>query len=328
MKSKITKYLRGKSSADEQAELLKWIRKNDHLSEFQQIKEEWKAEVAQETIPKEFNGSWQNIQTLMMENLQIEIQEKQRKLVFLRYAAAILVIFSISAITYMQKSGKNSNPLTFTTVSADYGQISKITLPDSTVVWVNSGSSIQYNNQFSTTNRNLALTGEAFFKVHKNKKLPLIVSNGDLRVKVLGTEFLVSAYPEESNIHVVLEKGKVELISALNSNFRHEIKPGEMASFDKSNKTLNIDTVNTNLYTSWKDGVINIYNMPLTELVIRLEKRFNQKFKVSQEIENLHYTFTIKTEKLSNILALIESITPVEAVQEGDIIELKRKINK
>ena len=141
----------------------------------------------------------------------------------------------------------------------------------------------------------------------------------------MGTEFLVSAYPEESNIQVVLEKGKVELNSVTDKNLRQEIKPGEMASFDKSNKKLNIDNVNTNLYTSWKDGVINIYNMPLNDLVIRLEKRYNQKFKVDREIEGLHYTFTIKTEKLSNILALMESITPIEAIQEGDVINLRRK---
>ena len=73
MKSKITKYLSGKSSADEQSELLNWIRKDDHLAEFQQIKEEWKAEIVHETVPKEFNGSWQNIQSQMMEQLQNEV---------------------------------------------------------------------------------------------------------------------------------------------------------------------------------------------------------------------------------------------------------------
>lgn len=325
MKQNIRKYLRGESDASEQDNLLHWIREDEHLSEFQQIKEEWKTEVVKEAVPTEYVSNWQSIQSSMMTQLQNDIQRKQRALNFFRYAAIFIVLFAISAIVYLQKNERGNSFLTYTTVAADYGQISKISLPDSTVVWVNSGSSVKYNNQFSATNREIELVGEAFFKVHKNKNLPLVVANGDLRVKVLGTEFLVSAYPEESNIQVVLEKGKVELNSVTDKNLRQEIKPGEMASFDKSNKKLNIDNVNTNLYTSWKDGVINIYNMPLNDLVIRLEKRYNQKFKVEREIEGLHYTFTIKTEKLSNVLALMESITPIEAIQEGDVINLKRK---
>ena len=84
-----------------------------------------------------------------------------------------------------------------------------------------------------------------------------------------------------------------------------------------------LSTVNTGLFTSWKDGIINIYNMPLSELVIKLEKRYNQKFEVDNEIKNLPYTFTIKNEKLSNILSLMEKITPVDVVQSGNVIELR-----
>jgi len=216
----------------------------------------------------------------------------------------------------------------YTTVAADYGQISKVVLPDSSEVWVNSGSTIKYNNQFSNTNRDIELIGEAFFKVKHNAEVPLIVSSSVLNVKVLGTEFSVSAYPEETNIQVVLEKGKVELTSNSDSQFRQEMKPGELASFNIKQKKLSVDPVNTNLYTSWKDGLINIYNLPLSELVLRLEKRYNQKFLVDDAIKNLPYTFTIRNEELSSILSLMEKITPVDAIQNGNMIVLKHNKNK
>ena len=332
MRSIITKYLRGKCSNDEQNELLHWIRKDEHLSEFQQIKEDWNDEVVKETVPSEFIDDWRTIQNRMMEELQESVQRKQRALNFFRYAAILLVLIAIPAFLYFQTFNQQTNPLVYTTVAADYGQISKVVLPDSTVIWVNSGSTIKYNNEFSATNRDIELIGEAYFKVHKNKDLPLVVASEDLRVKVLGTEFSVSAYPEEKDIQVILEKGKIELASASVANLKQEMNPGELVDYTKANNEMILSTVNTELFTSWKDGIINIYNLPLSELVIKLEKRYNQKFEVDDEIKDLPYTFTIKNEKLSNILSLMEKITPVDVVQNGNVMKLKfnqqKKLNK
>jgi len=328
MKSIITKYLAGKSSTEEQKAVLNWIREEKNLNEFQHIKKEWLAETENMILPAEFAQDWKSIQNKMMNQLQKDVQRKQRTLNFFRYAAAILVLMAIPSILYILSSDKPSGPLTYTTVAADYGQISKVVLPDSSVVWVNSGSTIKYNNQFSSTNRDIELVGEAFFKVTHNPEVPLIVSSSDLQVKVLGTEFSVLAYPEEENIQVVLEKGKVELSSPSDSRFKQEMKPGEMASFNKMKKELAIATVNTNLYTSWKDGLINIYNLPLSELVIKLEKRYNQKFEVDEAIKSMPYTFTIKNEDLSSVLSLMEKITPVMAVQEKNVIKLKHNKTK
>lgn len=328
MKSIIKKYLSGKSSEEEQKNLLQWIRREENLNEFQRIKQEWTTEVRKETMPSEFAQDWKAIQSKMMAQLQQEVQQKQRTLNFFRYAAIFMVLIAVPALLYIFSQNQPAAPLVYTTVAADYGQISKAILPDSSVVWVNSGSSIKYNNQFSASNRNIELEGEAFFEVTRNADLPLIVSNSDLKVKVLGTEFSVSAYPEEPNIHVILEKGKVELTSASNTRFRQEMKPGEMATFSKIKKELALTAVNTSLYTSWKDGLINIYNLPLSELVIKLEKRFNQKFLVDEQIKDVPYTFTIKNEDLSSVLSLMEKITPVQAIQREHVIELKHNKNK
>lgn len=328
MKSIVKKYLSGKSSEEEQKDLLQWIRREENLNEFQRIKQEWTTEVRKETMPSEFAQDWKAIQSKMMAQLQQEVQQKQRTLNFFRYAAIFMVLIAVPSLLYIFSQNQPAAPLVYTTVAADYGQISKAVLPDSSVVWVNSGSSIKYNNQFSASNRDIELEGEAFFEVTRNADLPLIVTNSDLKVKVLGTEFSVSAYPEEPNIHVILEKGKVELTSASNTRFRQEMKPGEMATFSKIKKELTLTAVNTSLYTSWKDGLINIYNLPLSELVIKLEKRFNQKFLVDEQIKDVPYTFTIKNEDLSSVLSLMEKITPVQAIQREHVIELKHNKNK
>ena len=323
MKSIIKKYLSGESTAPEQNKLLDWLREHDNLAEFQQIKKDWKHEVRTEDIPSGYLSDWNKIQNKLFGQMQTEMQHTRRLLSYFRYAAVILILISISALVYTFSHPRPSDKLIYTTVAADFGQISKVVLPDSTVIWINSGSTITYNNQFSENNRNVELVGEAFFKVRKNKNLPMIVKSSGLQVKVLGTEFCVTAYPEEKNVQVVLEKGSIELTTPEISKFKQIMTPGELASFDKQKKQLTLSSVNTGLYTSWKDGIINIYNMPLREVVIRLEKRYNQKFMVDRAIRHLPYTFTIKNENLNTILSLMEKITPLDAIQHGNIIELK-----
>ncbi|HLN74351.1 MAG TPA: FecR domain-containing protein [Prolixibacteraceae bacterium] len=324
----IKKYLSGNSSEKEQKTLLDWMRHEDHRAEFEAVKNEWQQEVIHQAIPMQYEQSWNNIQVAILGNTQVSLQRAQRTLYLFRIAAILVVLLLIPSLVFFYTQKKEDTPLTYTTVTADLGQISKVLLPDSSVIWINSGSTIKYNNRFSASNRDIDLVGEAFFKVHKNKELPLIVNSQDLNVKVLGTEFCVSSYPEENTIHVILEKGKVELSSDINDDFRQEMKPGEMAIYNKEKKSLSLSTVNTGLYTSWKDGMINIYNLPLSELVIKLERRYNQKFIVDEAIKNLPYTFTIKNEDLHSVLRLMEKITPVDAIQKGNIIELRYNKSK
>ncbi len=323
MKSTIKNYLSGKSSVTEQKELLEWIRKEDNLAEFQSVKKEWKNEIVNENITAEYHQDWKKIQNQLLDQMQSNMNQTQRTMKFFRYAAIFLFLVSIPSLVYFFRQPKTPDQIGYTTVAADFGQISKVVLPDSSEVWINSGSAIKYNNQFSATNRDIELIGEAFLKVRKNQNIPLIVTCSDLKVKVLGTEFSVMAYPEEKEIQVVLEKGKVELTSLSHANFRQEMNPGELATFDKEKKVLKLSNVNTSLFTSWKDGIINIYNLPLSELVVKLEKRYNQKFIVDEAIKRLPYTFTIKNENLNTILSLMEKITPVEVVQRENLIELK-----
>lgn len=324
----IKKYLSGTSSKEEQKTLLDWMRQPGHHAEFKTIKEEWKEEVIHQPIPMPHEQSWNHIQGAMLGQVQTNLQRAQRTLYFFKIAAILVVFVLIPSLVFFYTQTGENTPLAYTTVTADNGQISKVLLPDSTVIWINSGSTIRYNNRFSTSNRDLELTGEAYFQVHTNKELPLIVNSQGLNVKVLGTEFSVMSYAEENAIEVVLEKGKVELSSDLNKSFRQEMKPGERAIFDKQKNSLALSTVNTELYTSWKDGLINVYNLPLSELVIKLERRYNQKFIVDEAIRDLPFTFTIKNEDLHSILSLMERITPIDAVQKGNIIELRYNKSK
>ena len=144
------------------------------------------------------------------------------------------------------------------------------------MVWLNSGSEISYNNLFSAENRNILLVGEAYFDVAKNETLPFEVNCGRWKVKALGTQFNVNAYNIEKSVQVVLEDGVVELVDAQTDNSLYKMETGDLLEIDMETNHYAIGLVNTSRYTSWKDGIVNIYNLSLEEVAKRLEKRYNR----------------------------------------------------
>ncbi len=206
---------------------------------------------------------------------------------------------------------------------AEKGHISKIELPDGSLAWLNSGSVISYNNRFASDNRDIQLSGEAYFEAAENSQIPMVVNCGELKVKVVGTRFNVSSYPEAEEIEVTLEKGAVDLSFSQKESFHKKLKKGEQARFDCKNQKLTVQNVNTARYTSWKEGIINIYDQPLEEVAKRLGTRYNQHFIVNPQIKDFRYTFTIKNESLDEIIRLMEKITPVKAIQKNITIEFQ-----
>lgn len=324
MKLLIHKYLEGKANEQEQKELLAWLRTDDNLTSFSTIKLGWEQNRVNQSIPAEHLSGWANIQFKLLQESQRNLDRSVRKQQFLRYAVLFFLLIAIPSVwSYFRAGQQKSIELVFNTkVMSEPGQIARIILPDSSEVWLNSGSSIVYNYRFATDNRELTLEGEAYFKAAKNPELPMIVNCSDLKIKVLGTHFNVNSYVGSKSISVVLEEGKVG-ISNTGQEKVQEINPGEIATYSRENKQIQINKVNTTSYTSWKEGIINIYNLSLEELVIRLERRYNQKFIIENNAKSQRYTFSIKNESLNQVLELMKTITPVDPVQKDNVIYLR-----
>lgn len=323
MKDIIKKYLGGLATAKEQLELLAWLRNKENRRDFNSHKLDWKKNSESHVLPEGSEKSWLAIQDQMLQKSYSGWQHSRNMSQIFRIAAVFFFIISLGSAVYFISEKPTSLPEYYTNVVADNGQISKVELPDGSEVWLNSGSKISYNNFFAATNRDITLEGEAYFQISKNENLPLLVNSGDIQIKVLGTRFNVAAYPETENIDVVLESGKVELLSPEVESFQYFLEPGEKASFHKETRKLGVSEVNTLKFTSWKDGMINIYNQPLEELVERLEKRYNQKFEYAEALKGYHFTFTIKNEPLDEIIHIMEKIAPIKAEQKKEVIVFK-----
>jgi transmembrane sensor len=273
-----------------------------------------------------------------LENLYLDFKKrldrKQKLFLFripssIKYAAVFVLAVGISSLFFSILSQQAHNldvSSQYTTVIADNGQISKIILPDSSVVWLNSGTQIQYKNDFAVNNREITLTGQAFFQVTKNRKMPLKVFSNDLEVKVLGTKFDVSAYPDDKQISVFLETGEVEILSSKSGSFR--LSPGEMVEYNKLSGKISQKKVNPEKFTAWKDGVLVFRDDPMDEVIPKLQRRFDIEIEAATpDIHKSVFTATIKNETLEDIFKSISFACSVNyKIIKGENLHAKTKI--
>jgi transmembrane sensor len=241
---------------------------------------------------------------------KILLQSKTRALIRWRIAASIFVLVGMIGILYFLSgnfSKVKENPNLYTSVSTENGQRSKVVLPDSSIVWLNSGTTVSYPDDFSDQNRKVVLKGQAFFQVtHKNND-PFFVQANGLVVRVLGTRFDINAYPQEDEIAVVLESGKIELTHQERKSFSYTMKPGEKATLSLSDDSkLKVSSVDASVYSSWKDGKIIFRNSPMKNVVEQLRRWYNVDIEIADpEVYNSVYTGTIKNESYEEIFRLI-----------------------
>jgi ferric-dicitrate binding protein FerR (iron transport regulator) len=128
-----------------------------------------------------------------------------------------------------------------------------------------------------------------------------------LQIKVLGTRFDVKAYPEDEEIKVTLESGKVELLNSKNKYFVYTMKPGQMASYDPLSNEVKMKTVVPQNYSGWKNGELIFVDTPMSEVL----KSLKRKFDVEIEVDNPYvyrsvFNANFKNESLKEILNYIQ----------------------
>lgn len=189
----------------------------------------------------------------------------------------------------------------------------KITLPDSSEVWVNSKSSIKCPAQFDSRERRVQLSGEAYFKVKSNKNWPMrIETNQGVTAMVLGTEFNMTAYEDDPSVTLSLVKGKVELHKSSKSGEVTRIALEPMESVQVYNdlaigadKT-EMDDISLNNVSAWRDGYLVFANTPMSEVVKIMERWYGVKFNpIDEQISRFKFTARFRTESLTQILDLL-----------------------
>lgn len=171
---------------------------------------------------------------------------------------------------------KQTDTVSYNRLSVPRGTgVYRITLSDGTEIWLNSDSRLEYPGQFAADERRVRVSGEAYFKVHRDTNRPFIVETPRQSVTVLGTEFNVSAYPSEAE-STTLASGSVSV--SPQAGTPTTLVPGEQAVLDSITHTLSVHKVNVNNVISWKNGIISIENLSLSEILKIVSRAYNVDF--------------------------------------------------
>ncbi len=236
-------------------------------------------------------------------------------------AAAILLLPVLSFGLYMTlkyQSSKHSQisvNQVYNEVFSSADAITKVTLPDGSNVWLNHSSSLKYPAIFQSNTRTVALNGEGYFEVVHNSKIPFIVKAGEIQIKAIGTTFNVMAYPDENRIETSLINGHVELVrEELNGNLISllDMKPTDLAIFNKEVKEISTHTINDDRYFSWREGKLVFNEEPMEEVVKKLSRWFNVDIQIKDpELLELEYTATFVHETLPQVMELLALMSPI-----------------
>ncbi len=299
---------------------------NDYLSVSSFFKNEVNDEKLKESMESEWyetdqtnNNKERLSQILNNLHFQINMNINGKANVFRNFyhafskVAVILVIPALITIAVLSYISINSpeRAESWAEIHSPLGSRTKFQLPDGTLGWLNGGSSIKYPINFMQ-HRNVEISGEVWFDVVHIKSEGFRVITPYFDVKVLGTQFNVIAYDNETTAEVILERGKVLLLGK-DQEVKEELKPDQHLVYNKLTKTIIKTDIDSKSYTSWKDGVIIFKNVPMSEIARRLERRYNAEIILhGDSLKSSIFRATFQDENLDEICKMLSTVAPIK----------------
>jgi transmembrane sensor len=188
-------------------------------------------------------------------------------------------------ITYeMQGDVSDTGATAFNAIATPRGGQYRVVLPDGTQVWLNAASTLKYPLRFEGKARVVELEGEGYFDVSKQSssiggrsvKRPFIVKTRGQDVEVLGTQFNISAYPDDPAIKTTLVAGSVRVVAANDRQQPIILKPGQQSTLRGT--VIDVQTVDVEQYTAWKEGLFVFYNLTIDEMIRQVERWYDVQF--------------------------------------------------
>lgn len=227
-------------------------------------------------------------------------------------------------VSYSEKEDVDS--LVYNTIVIPRKGEYKIVLSDGSVIWLNSESALRYPQKFIGAERRVFLTGEAYFEVTHDESKPFVVETEAQELAVLGTKFDICAFADESAVLSTLVSGSVK-INVKNTDNHVLLIPGQQAIVDKNTGVLNVESVDVNDVTAWKEGFFSLENVTMEEFLLKLSRWYDVPFVFEdEEAKTLSFKGSVpRYDDLIQVLDILQVISPVEFNYQKDQIEVKMK---
>ena len=309
-------YFSGVLSDKDQSSVDGWRKEsseNENL--FNECRKAWEA------IPllhemEQFNS----FEALKKVNARLSHSQSSKWWFVIQRAAAILLLPLLAYSGYLTIQNLSTSKISgdqvmMQTITSRQGMVTQFLLSDSTKVWLNSGSELQFPIRFNGKMREVKLQGEAFFEVTKKANQPFRVNAKELNINVLGTSFNVISYNDDTQSEVILFDGKVSLTSGSGKIEKEygTMHPGQRAIFKDEAREVQIEETEVDKYISWRDGNLIFNDDPMEDVIRRLSRWFNVEIVVNDpEIKSYIYTATFRNENLEQVLKLLKLSAPID----------------
>ncbi len=209
----------------------------------------------------------------------------------------------------------------YNTISTPRGGQYMVVLPDGSKVWLNAASSLKYPTAFSGSKRIVELTGEGYFEIVKNGKMPFAVKAGETEVEVLGTVFNVNSYADEEEITTTLVEGSVNVKTKW---LTKQLKPGEQAGIVQNRDITVKPDVNVAAAVAWKEGYFIFDEVDIKTVMRQVARWYNVDVRYDSELLPETYYGKIKRNTgLSEVLRVLEE-SGVSFTVEGNLITVQK----
>ena len=299
----LNKYLAGDALPEEKREVVRWMKESEeHREQLMQMRHIYDATI--------WNG---NLQEKKAENKKIMMRYLWTSM---KIAAVIAMIAFIIHKEYQEYRVEHSTEMQMMTVPA--GQRSILVLVDGTIVWLNSNSTLKYPaTGFHAKERKVILEGEGYFEVAHNEKHPFIVETEKYDIRVLGTTFNVSAYPNSGLFEASLIEGKVTVYHPetqneiiLNPHEKVEVRDGKLYK----------ETFTSDHDFLWRMGIYSFKDEPLETVFKKLEQYYEVKI-INKNIEITSHPCTGKfrqKEGIEHVMRVLQKYIKFNYIQDDE----------
>lgn len=317
-----TRYFQGDILPAEEEMLFKFI-KTSSLNEkaFRAWEKDWlKSNISTEDIHTEW---------IKLQNRQLLRNDTNSPPIFrfphIGIVAAVIIGFVLLSVTLISLQYYYDNRLSQDSfiLETGLGEKTKLLLPDGTTVYLNAASSLRYSSNFNSQNREVVLSGEAYFDVRElPKKNPFKVRTPYYDIVVKGTKFNVSAYHNDKKSLTALLNGAIDII---HKGKHISVKPNELIVLDKSKDIFSKEQVHAEQYKSWTDGRIEYDAISLQELVDRLSRKYDVTIRLEKTVnKNEVFSISLRNEEtIEDILLAISKTLPIVFEKRGRDIYIR-----
>ena len=245
------------------------------------------------------------------------IQPKRRvtAIIYSTAIAASLGLLLFLNIRYTQKAGQSLAAMKKT--STEKAEYKFILLPDSTQVWLNAGSTLDYPEHFDNSIREVTLTGEAYFDVKHAEEHPFIIHTGQINTTVLGTAFNINAYTDRSNIEVSVSRGKVRV--SRGDQLIAMLVKGQAVKVSQAGDTGPQKILSANSVAAWQQGNMIYDDETMGDIVADLQRVYNVKIQIADDkMPALRLSTSFRRELgISHALEILCELTDTQLVERN-----------